>query len=335
MTKRIKKLPEQLLNTIVALWDLQPDTIKFVGGFENLIYEGQKNGKDWILRVGSHQSREHTLAELDWVHYLSDNNIRVARPSLSRSDSLVESLSYQEYELQCAVFEKAQGTKVDMKNPLVWNADLWTKMGKLTGQMHSATQSYSVEGKRFRRVDFLEDPIIQPDDIEEKLNPLVIERFNEFMETKIFPLPSDRSCFGLIHSDFHAGNFFVDENNDITLFDFDDCCYKWFISDVAVAVYYSTLFGTPPDQQLQFAQNYFRAFWQGYSSEFNLSPEWAGFIPDFLRLRDFTLYFAVNKIVDLNNLEAWQEKLLNTLEERIVNKTSPIDLTSEQWIALT
>jgi Ser/Thr protein kinase RdoA (MazF antagonist) len=36
-------------------------------------------------------------------------------------------------------------------------------------------------------------------------------------------LPRDNETYGLIHQDAHRGNFFVNQNGKITLFDFDDC----------------------------------------------------------------------------------------------------------------
>jgi len=42
----------------------------------------------------------------------------------------------------------------------------------------------------------------------------------------------------LIHTDVHAGNFFVDDGR-ITVFDFDDSSYQWFASDIAIALYYT------------------------------------------------------------------------------------------------
>lgn len=49
-------------------------------------------------------------------------------------------------------------------------------------------------------------------------------------------LPKDADSYGLIHNDFNDGNFTVDYDNDnITAFDFDDCCYFWFMYDIACA----------------------------------------------------------------------------------------------------
>ena len=50
------------------------------------------------------------------------------------------------------------------------------------------------------------------------------------------PCPKIADSYGLIHNDFNDGNFTVDyDNGDITVFDFDDCCYFWFMYDLACA----------------------------------------------------------------------------------------------------
>jgi len=48
--------------------------------------------------------------------------------------------------------------------------------------------------------------------------------------------------YGLVHCDVNPTNFYVNDGQ-ITLFDFDDCAYNWFINDIAVALpMYSDLF---------------------------------------------------------------------------------------------
>ena len=48
--------------------------------------------------------------------------------------------------------------------------------------------------------------------------------------------PKSNETFGLIHGDFGETNYRF-QNEQLNVFDFDDCCYHWFVYDLAVSVY--------------------------------------------------------------------------------------------------
>jgi len=106
-------------------------------------------------------------------------------------------------------------------------------------------------------------------------------------------LPKDRDAYGLIHSDIHVGNFFVDENKITGFFDFDRCCYKWFVSEIAVILYYP-LYMSPlaedPAKQKAFVSYFLPLFMQGYERENRLPAGWQEQLELFLRVRDAILY---------------------------------------------
>ena len=74
-------------------------------------------------------------------------------------------------------------------------------------------------------------------------------------------LPQDSASFGLIHQDAHGGNFLVDDQGQITLFDFDDCLYSWFINDIAMAIFYRLLGET---DMVGLAHEFLPPFMAGY-----------------------------------------------------------------------
>lgn len=48
-------------------------------------------------------------------------------------------------------------------------------------------------------------------------------------------LPQDNESYGLVHFDFSDGNYHVDmETGAITVFDFDNCMYCWYIYKVKI-----------------------------------------------------------------------------------------------------
>ena len=56
----------------------------------------------------------------------------------------------------------------------------------------------------------------------------------ERVRSSVGSLPRDESSFGLIHGDFQLDNLFW--NGELRAIDFDDCCYHWYLADVALAL---------------------------------------------------------------------------------------------------
>lgn len=104
-------------------------------------------------------------------------------------------------------------------------------------------------------------------------------------------LDADINTYGLIHGDINVGNFLVD-NGKLTLFDFDEAQYSWFVEDIAIQLYYLVyVYGddSMEDRQLQ-CQRFMEHFLKGYVKENSISENELKLIPLFLRLRDYCLY---------------------------------------------
>ena len=100
-------------------------------------------------------------------------------------------------------------------------------------------------------------------------------------------LPKDADAYGLTHNDFNDVNFIVDyDNGDITVFDFDDCCYFWFMYDLACAWEggIGRAMCQPLAERIAFMDRYMEQVMIGYSRENILSAEWLDRMPLFLRL---------------------------------------------------
>jgi Ser/Thr protein kinase RdoA (MazF antagonist) len=75
-------------------------------------------------------------------------------------------------------------------------------------------------------------------------------------------------------------------NGDMTVFDFDDCCYFWFIYELACAweggigrVMYRGL-----EERQAFMDHYMAEVMTGYNQEISLGDEWLRRLPTFIRL---------------------------------------------------
>jgi Ser/Thr protein kinase RdoA (MazF antagonist) len=117
--------------------------------------------------------------------------------------------------------------------------------------------------------------------------PLVHDKKICALWEELRSLPKDRDSYGLIRGDFNDGNFTVDfRNGDITVFDFDDCGYFWFIYELASAweggigrVMYRGL-----EERKAFMEHYMEQVMAGYNRENSLATKWLAHLPLFVRL---------------------------------------------------
>ena len=126
--------------------------------------------------------------------------------------------------------------------------------------------------------------------------PLVYSRIQSLRE-EVGSLPKDRDSYGLIHADFNDGNFTVDyDNGDITAFDFDDCCYFWFMYELASAWEggIGRIMSAGLNKRRSFMDRYFDQVMLGYQRKNSLDEQWLDRLPLFLRLvqAEEFLYFV-------------------------------------------
>ena len=146
------------------------------------------------------------------------------------------------------------------------------------------------------------------------LEPDIAEKYYEVMN-HLQALPRDGEGYGMIHQDAHAGNFFVDEEGRITLFDFDDCAYGHFAYDLAMVLFYAV---TNREDAAVFAADFWPKFMRGYYAENALDAAWQKEIPHFMKLREIDLYAIVLRDYDSLEGDAWVEAFLDGRRERIV-----------------
>jgi Ser/Thr protein kinase RdoA (MazF antagonist) len=95
--------------------------------------------------------------------------------------------------------------------------------------------------------------------------------------------PKSKGEYGLVHGDLCAANFFVHDNL-VTLFDFDDSSYHWFIYDLVCAVAPAAF--RPVDERHPLRD----AILEGYVKAHPLPEDWEAKFNQFLRMRGLYLF---------------------------------------------
>lgn len=320
----------EVLSEAAQRFGMSPDSLKLLGDFENYVYEGTIDGVGYVLRLthSSHRSTNMVLGELEWINYLAENEVRVAKALPSTSGKLAEEIQVGKDYFVASVFQKAKGRPLDRTNPAEPTREVITEWGRTIGRMHQATKHFAPSDPKFKRPQWFEDDLLCFEKHLPKEDKHIVGIGYSLLEYAQ-KLPKSQDSYGLIHTDVHSGNFFVDEGK-ITVFDFDDSAYQWFASDIAIALYYTIWWKCNGQQQSErdaYAKDFLTHFMMGYDAENKLDEYWLSELPFFLKLRDITLYTVFHKKFDQNNLQRYS-KLLDGIRARIEREVPIVALDS-------
>ncbi|WP_169907551.1 phosphotransferase enzyme family protein [Priestia abyssalis] len=326
-----KLFSTEILNEAASQFGAEKDTLKMLGDFENYVYEVTRGENSYVLRLthSSHRSREQVEAELDWILFLKRKGVEVAAPVLSARGQLLERLTVPEGEFIVSLFEKAPGCLIRVDDDLQFHESLFSQWGEMIGKMHNATRAYTPRAGVNKRMDWQEEELGTAWRIAEK-EPFLADKIEKLLK-QIQILPVNENVYGLIHTDVHSGNFFFD-GETMTIFDFDDCCYHWFINDLAIPLFYSSFYRHPKDEQerQKFARRFFRSFLVGYFRHFELDEWWLEKLPLFLMFRDITFYAALRLKLSDKDLTPRVKEMIAEVKGRIEAERPVVDIDYRQ-----
>jgi len=329
MENSITKLySEKILDQALERYSIKKENTSALGGFESYIYAINRGAEQGILRIAHSIRRSPDLirGELDWINYLYRGGVGVARPWKSDRGEWVELIDDGAGGFFLAsAFEKARG---ETHRGGDWSRDLLWEYGNQVGRMHHLTVDYVPGKPEWKRPEW-DAPIHHDVDQfipsrEQNIRVLYRDSIR-----RIKTLPVECGAYGLIHQDAHQGNFFVDQDGKITLFDFDDSSYSWFVEDIALVLFYAVMGQEDPKE---FTAAFLDGFMPGYFSAYPLELKWFQYIPWFMKMRELDLYAVIHRSFDVENLEdPWCIWYLDGRKERLLNNVPYLDFDFEKF----
>ena len=316
---------DTILQEAMRRYGITNDQIHPLDAFESFIYEFERDSHAYILRI-SHSFRHSeslVLGEVDWINYLAEGGVSVAKAIPSESGKLVEVIEDQwGGAFLVTAFVKARG-----QAPWdLWTPKLYKSYGEMIGQIHTLSKSYQPNQAAWKRPDwnndlfeFVERYLPESESIAKKKYRDICSRVNT--------LAKDRESYGLTHQDAHGNNLYVDEMGQITLFDFDECAYNWFINDIAVVLFYIV---QDAEDWRAFTEEFLSHFLRGYVQACTLDFTWLKEIPNLLKIREIELYAVIHRDFDVNNIDdEWCARFMHNRKSRIENDVPYIDFEFE------
>ena len=259
-------------------------------GGRNLVYICSRDGENrYVLRISALGDRTEGdyLAETEFVRYLAGNGAPVADVIPSARGKLVERIEEDGTTAYVSLFEYAKGMLLSDNGyryregaPL---EEYFYNTGKALGAVHRLSKKYRPVHRRGTfsgkyTAEYIDRLI--PDSYA-ALKQAIRRRLEEYRT-----LPEDPEDYGLVHFDFCDGNYHVDlGNGNITVFDFDNCVYCWYMFDLAHlwthgVGWYRHI--RDAGQRMKCMEQYFGKILEGYRNETDVSEAMLEKLPLFI-----------------------------------------------------
>lgn len=311
----VRRFHDRIRDEAARRYGLSSSDLTELNAFENFVYEAvNQDGVDLVLRV-SHSTRrtiDYTLGEIEFVRYLGAAGIPVSQPILSEAGQFLERIEDSEpgHHFVVTAFERAEGVVFDDAPPLkehYWKPKLFRDLGRIFARLHNRAQTYKLSNPRFKRQEWYEYDVVDVDRFAPPEEKLVRERTAQIIERlqKLSRAPED---YGVIHADLHPHNFCFADGR-ITVFDFDNCEYAWFVKDIAVILFYVARAEERGKREDAVAA-FLAPFLDGYRELRRCDRVWLEAIPDMLALQRSMNYALFHQyrdpgVVNEETLDIW------------------------------
>ncbi len=309
-------MDRQLLQALNQAYPIEFYHIKAV---TNEMYKCQAQQGDFFVRITNYKSAQEQLEEVRYSNYLLTQGLRVSEAVPSFKNKLVEQLTLDENKL-AVVFKAAPGSHMARKE---WQSSVLRETGRLIGKMHRATMKYLQTEKATHihhwhqndEYDFLKHIPKEEKAIRQKAADIT-ERIKQ--------LPQSPSNYGIIHGDVLLENILVDQDDQMTLVDFQDCEKHFYMYDLIVPIYSSLEFSFSGGQDLlQYKQQITDALLEGYQEFIELDQQMIDAIPLFMQLKQIFEYNLMHMYWDIDSLSEEQIRILNMYRWKIENNYCP------------
>lgn len=275
----------------VAKFGYSPESkIALLNISENATFKvtDSNSGVDTILRIHRpfYHSRSAIQSELDWVQSLREVQL-VRTPAILPSGSGEQVIIAQDStgeQRHAVMFEFMPGVE-PTEDRLVED---FKTLGAITARLHDHAKNW-VRPSSFTRFTWDFETALGPnghwgswrDGLAMGPDELkILGRLSETLEKRLERYGKSEDRFGLVHADMRLANLLV-ADKDVTVIDFDDCGFSWFMYDLGSSVSFIEDHPLIPDMTASWVE--------GYRSVSELSKEEEDELPTFIMFRRLLL----------------------------------------------
>jgi len=240
-------LEETILNSALSLWDLPTKSkIRLINVSENLTYLVTANCiPQSILRVHrpDYRSQQEIESELMWLDRIQSGNL-IATPTVFRGKdgARIQNIKSPNTSrmVNLVMFEFVEGSNPEADDD---QSELFRSLGEMAAILHKQARQWKKPGD-FLRQHWNLEAIIGDKPLWGKWQDApgitgeissILSRTEKYLCNKIMAFGQSNQNYGLIHADMRLANI-LRNNDHLTLIDFDDCGFGWYLYDFAASV---------------------------------------------------------------------------------------------------
>jgi Ser/Thr protein kinase RdoA (MazF antagonist) len=192
------------------------------------VYLIETQAQPYILRVSHHhwRSKAEINFELELLDFLKQRQIPVAYPLKTKDGQLSIEITAPEGKRYASLFIYAPG-KIALGD---LNPVQGRKLGETVAQLHQAAIDFCPQYQRQPlNIQYLLDESVQailPFLQNSHDRQCLLETVDK-IKHQLQDFPQEPPYWGICWGDPHSGNAHFTPNNEVTLFDFDQCGYGW------------------------------------------------------------------------------------------------------------
>jgi Ser/Thr protein kinase RdoA (MazF antagonist) len=240
MTKVANPLNEELLvRALENFYDLQVQTLEFLGRSDNLAYKISAADKKYLYKIHlGDTTKELISSELKWLLALNnETHLTVQVPIYNAEGELVSVIRNEEQESYCCTLQRwvdgkhiqGQPTEKEIYGLANLMATLhdhsseWIVPQNFTRPIYDVS---NVENSIKQLSVLLEEKVINAEDYNVLLN------VSDKLKAVIIEQDINEHTWGIIHSDLHEGNYILRDGTAYAI-DFSCCGFGFYLFDIA------------------------------------------------------------------------------------------------------
>jgi Ser/Thr protein kinase RdoA (MazF antagonist) len=235
--------PETLAK-IVQSYGLEDAQLTRLGGADNINFRLDHDGKSYVLRLRTSARHDYATvsSELTWLESLErDTSLVVPKPLRNQEGDFITVIKDDNGQTFCTLM-----TWIEGKVPPTVDAmtdTLLAKAGGLMAQLHAHAQEIELPRDFMRETLGAEYFSRRLESLSNALSSSVMKKddlgyFRTSADTIISryaTLERTSDSFGLIHADFHSGNYLI-FGEEVRIIDFDRCSFGFYLYDLTIAL---------------------------------------------------------------------------------------------------
>ena len=276
-----------IADEIASKWFSEAPRVRCIRASANFAFHVLAGEREYLLRFNhaSERQPEFIAGELAYIEHLAGRGVHVARPQPSLAGSLIESVTIPMGTFHGVLFEFLSGKHLNAEEMDAGAIERW---GRALGEMHRASEGLKIPG----RPDW-SGQIEMVRQIVPRIETAVWKELDA-TEEMLHALPLTDANFGLIHYDFEPDNL-VWADDEIGIFDLDDCAYEWLAMDISNAL--MSEFFDDRVERVDLADPRVQLFLKGYRSVRQMDEMEVRWMPLFLRLDNLVAFARVHRSI--------------------------------------